>query len=355
MVNEQRHSKGTAEVRAGQTGPMIVGYAATSGLATLQSEQIDPGAFTKTISEADVRALGNHDADWLLGRMKAGTLRMASDATGLRYEIDVNESDPDGQRALAKVRRGDWDGSSFSYRAIRDEWDWSAEPRRRRLLEAALIDVGPVTFPAYPDSSAAARALAPIAAKTGRSIDELVEGMRSGEIRSMIELPVLTTGGDEPPEPDPPPEVNPLDGLTITDGRKLLRGGATETRALVDMDGDPANVEQMVGAVVAAYHAKLDELGLTPGDDGFMLCMLADQDGDQDGDGQTLWSLCDDTALFYVLADGGEASVIAFQVFGWASGYWRSTSVEAEHRFSLTTLDAILTTRTRSLEQLRTG
>lgn len=187
---EHRSHKGTIEIRAADDGsPIIAGYAAvfnrdSSDLGFI--EQVDPRAFDKTLREADVRGLGNHQADWLLGRSKAGTLRLAADSVGLRYEIDVNVNDPDGLRALEKVKRGDMDGSSFSFQTIRDEWNWDMTPPQRRLLEVALVDVGPVTYPAYPDATASARALDPIAAKVGRPVDELVAAMKTGEIRSLL-------------------------------------------------------------------------------------------------------------------------------------------------------------------------
>jgi hypothetical protein len=200
---EQRNYKGTVEVRQGPNGPMIVGYGAVYNRDSADLgfiERVDPGAFSKTLQEADVRGLGNHDANWLLGRTGSGTMRLRSDANGLFYEIDVNAEDPDGQRAIAKVRRGDWDGSSFSFTTVRDEWNWQTSPPERRLLEVGLIDVGPVTFPAYPDATAAARALSPVADKLGKPVDRLVAALRDPvELRSLI-------GGnmdETPPEPTP--------------------------------------------------------------------------------------------------------------------------------------------------------
>jgi HK97 family phage prohead protease len=190
---------------------MITGYAAVFNRDSSDMgfiEQVDPAAFDKTIREADVRGLANHDQNWLLGRTKAGTMRVAKDTVGLRYEIDVNTADPDGQRALAKVQRGDWDGSSFSFATISDQWNWSTTPPQRRLTEVRLVDVGPVTYPAYPDATAEARALAPIAGKLGRPVEELVTALRTGEIRSLL--------GDE--KPDEGRALSPVAGTVMWGG-----------------------------------------------------------------------------------------------------------------------------------------
>lgn len=192
---EHRSHKGDVELRASADGnPVITGYAAVFNRDSADMgfiEQVDPAAFNRTLTQADVRGLGNHEPDWLLGRSKSGTLRLSTDSTGLRYEIDVNVADPDGQRAVEKIRRRDMDGSSFSFQTIRDEWNWETVPPQRRLLEVALVDVGPVTFPAYPDATASARAmrgaLEPIAARCGRDVSELVDAMKAGEIRSLID------------------------------------------------------------------------------------------------------------------------------------------------------------------------
>jgi HK97 family phage prohead protease len=203
-MTETRAFKTSCEVRDTESGPTIVGYAAVFNSDSLDMgfiEQVDPGAFSKTLQEADVRGLFNHDSNWLLGRSKAGTLRLSVDRTGLRYEIDVNAQDPDGQRAIAKVRRGDCDGSSFTFQTIRDEWNWEASPPQRRLLEVSLVDVGPVTYPAYPDATAAARALEPVASRVGRPVDELVTALRSGEIRSLLKEATVPTSRAITPVP----------------------------------------------------------------------------------------------------------------------------------------------------------
>jgi HK97 family phage prohead protease len=123
-------------------------------------ERVMPGAFDRAISEAhDARGLFNHDANWLLGRVSSGTVRLSVDATGLAYEIDVNESDPQWQSVSAKIDRGDITGSSFGFMVRKATWleEKDADGSTiyyRQIEDVDLYDVSPVTWPAYTGTSA---------------------------------------------------------------------------------------------------------------------------------------------------------------------------------------------------------
>lgn len=125
------------------------------------TERIMPGAFDRAIREDDVRALFNHDPSEILGRTKAGTLRLSVDAVGLRYEIDPPGT-ADAAKVLAAIQRGDITGSSFSFAVLeqvrRDVKDADGkETVIREIVAAELFDVGPVTFPAYTSSTTGVR------------------------------------------------------------------------------------------------------------------------------------------------------------------------------------------------------
>lgn len=123
-------------------------------------ERIKPGAFKKTLKEADIRALFNHDPHLVLGRNTSGTLRLSEDSEGLAYEIDLPDTSV-GRDVAVLLERGDVSGSSFGFRVIEDAWDDDEDDfPRRTLKQVALRDVGPVTFPAYVDASSAIRSLA---------------------------------------------------------------------------------------------------------------------------------------------------------------------------------------------------
>lgn len=124
-------------------------------------ERIDPHAFDKAIREnADVRSFFNHNNDLVLGRTKAGTLKLSVVERGLKYRIALPNTTA-GRDVLESVRRGDVSGSSFMFGA--ESVVWSEEKSAdgsivaiRTVTSLKLYEVGPVTFPAYASTWAGA-------------------------------------------------------------------------------------------------------------------------------------------------------------------------------------------------------
>jgi len=151
-----------SEVRAeGNESPKIIGYAAVYNKLSEDlggfREKIQPGFFTKVLGD-DVRALFNHNEDKVLGRTKSGTLKLEENSKGLKVEI----SPPDTSYAkdlLNLISRGDVDQMSFQWITEQDEWDTSDLKNVVRTLVSAkeLLDISPVTFPAYPQTHAQLR------------------------------------------------------------------------------------------------------------------------------------------------------------------------------------------------------
>ena len=120
-------------------------------------ERIAPGAFDRAIRERqDVRGLFNHDSDGLLGRLPAGTLRLAVNAVGLLYEIDLPDTQT-GRDVATLVARGDVTGASFSFMPVVSQYLEEPDLTIRTLLDVDLYDVGPVTYPAYEATTAGLR------------------------------------------------------------------------------------------------------------------------------------------------------------------------------------------------------
>jgi len=143
----------------------ICGYAAVFDMLSEPlggwREQIAAGAFNDCLGD-DVRALFNHDASAVLGRTVSKTLRIAQDSRGLKYEVDL----PDTQAArdlVTSIERGDVSQSSFAFRVAPngDRWDENDDGVYIRTITkvARLYDVSPVTYPAYPDASVGLRSL----------------------------------------------------------------------------------------------------------------------------------------------------------------------------------------------------
>ena len=151
-------------------GKTLVGYGAVfyregeAGteyrLGTDVVERIAPTAFNRAIQEKhDARALFNHDPNRLLGRAAAGTLRLSTDASGLKYEIDLPATSV-GNDVAASIARGDLSGSSFSFSIHGKEgqrFEKGKEFDVRHIQDVDLFDVGPVTYPAYEATSVGLR------------------------------------------------------------------------------------------------------------------------------------------------------------------------------------------------------
>jgi len=134
-------------------GRTLHGYASVYGVESHDlggfRERIAPGAFADVLPDADVRALLNHDPSQVLGRTKSGTLRLADESRGLRFECDLPDS-PLGENVREAVKRGDIDGASFRFVVGDEEWDGDV---RTVKSVSALQDVTVATYGAYPDAS----------------------------------------------------------------------------------------------------------------------------------------------------------------------------------------------------------
>jgi len=150
-----------AELRIeGDESPKITGYAAVFDVWTdiggWFREKIAPGAFKSSLKKDDVRALLNHDSNFVLGRNKAGTLRLAEDKKGLAVEIDPAPTTW-ANDLMISMKRGDVSQMSFGFTVNKAEDDYNEDTRI--LRDVNLFDVSIVTFPAYPTTSAEVRSL----------------------------------------------------------------------------------------------------------------------------------------------------------------------------------------------------
>jgi uncharacterized protein len=158
----EKRTMGTVEVREAEGEEMVLeGYAAVFNSETDLGhfrEVIKPGAFDDVMTN-DVRALINHDPNLVLGRTTNGTLTLEQDERGLKYRVKL------GGQQYAKdfyesVKRGDISQSSFAFTIDKQSWN---EERTVRSVDKVrqLLDVSPVTYPAYAAATVQARDLQP--------------------------------------------------------------------------------------------------------------------------------------------------------------------------------------------------
>ncbi len=124
-------------------------------------ETVMPGTFTRALEEhQDVRCCLNHDANQLLGRTAAGTLRLKQDDKGLSFVCDLPDTTI-GRDVRTSIERGDLSGCSFAFSVTKQSWSEETKDGKttclRRIEDVDLFEQGPVTFPAYEGTSVGAR------------------------------------------------------------------------------------------------------------------------------------------------------------------------------------------------------
>lgn len=121
-------------------------------------EIVRQGAFAESIQKDDIRALFNHDPNYVLGRNKAGTLELLEDDVGLR--VRILPPDTSWARDLqTSIDRGDISQMSIGFVVEEDEWSTANGIDTRELKRVQLFDVSPVTYPAYTATDVGVRAM----------------------------------------------------------------------------------------------------------------------------------------------------------------------------------------------------
>lgn len=153
------------EVREVNGEPIIEGYAAVFEKLSVViwdfQEVIERGAFAGTLMR-DIRSLWNHDSSLVLGRTTNQTLRLWEDDRGLGFELKPPDTQI-GRDAVTLIRRGDVSQMSFGFNVPPGGDSWSYDSNNMLIRRIKRVDplheVSPVTFPAYPDTSAGLRSM----------------------------------------------------------------------------------------------------------------------------------------------------------------------------------------------------
>lgn len=144
-------------------GNTLTGYAAVWDSPTQLvengrafTEVIRQGAFSKAIaSRGSIIATFNHNPDALLARTDNGTLRLMEDSHGLRFELDLPDTQL-GRDIKTLTSAGTLAGASFTFNVRSGGEKWNGNTRE--LRDVFLYELGPVSTPAYGATSLALRA-----------------------------------------------------------------------------------------------------------------------------------------------------------------------------------------------------
>ncbi len=131
-------------------------------------ERIMPGAFKRALGRGqggtidrnqDVYAAINHDPSLVFARTKSGTLKITADEQGLHYTAKPSDTNA-GRDAVAHTQAGDFGGSSFAFQVAKngEKWTMDGDTEVREIHKIdQIVDVSPVTSPAYKSTTVNAR------------------------------------------------------------------------------------------------------------------------------------------------------------------------------------------------------
>jgi HK97 family phage prohead protease len=197
------------ELRSSKSGRMIGGYALKFNRLSQNLggyiERIAPSFTNQSRADgfAGVVCRYNHSDELLLGTTSSGTLQCSVDDTGLLYEVDCPECRSD---VLEMVSRKDVAYSSFAFEVHEQEWGTTADNvPQRTLISGRIIDVAPVSSPAYRDTSVAMRTLAD---RMSAPYEDVIAMAKADDLRKLF------IRSDRPGSPREPVAIRSLSGAT---------------------------------------------------------------------------------------------------------------------------------------------
>jgi HK97 family phage prohead protease len=154
-------------VADGSDGQTLEGYAAVFNAWTdirdsmgVYKERIAPGAFKRSLGQRQPVLQFDHGTHPLLGSLPLGSIStLREDRNGLFVKARLSDNWL-VQPVRDAIRDGGITGMSFRFRVIADQWGTDAEGNDTRTInEVELLELGPVVFPAYEQTSVAVRSL----------------------------------------------------------------------------------------------------------------------------------------------------------------------------------------------------
>jgi HK97 family phage prohead protease len=122
-------------------------------------EVIAPGAATNSVASNDIALLWQHDQTQPISRVSASRVPLVLEErkTGVWFEQDASAFT---EYQLDKLADGVVHQMSFGFYAEEQEWAEESKPVLRTINQMNLLELSPVTFPAYPSTKVALRCAA---------------------------------------------------------------------------------------------------------------------------------------------------------------------------------------------------
>jgi len=118
-----------------------------------------PDAFANLVDpDADVKAYQDHNYSIYLGRTSNQSLKLSMDAEGVRFSLDLPDTQH-GRDTAALMSRNDFNGMSFGYLPDKYQLVRTPEGIVREHTSGTLIEVSVVFDPAFENSSVELNAL----------------------------------------------------------------------------------------------------------------------------------------------------------------------------------------------------
>lgn len=135
----------SVKIKSYQDSGKVEGYVSIYGNKDLNGDIVEPGAFTKTVTESggEVVMLLHHDRTRPIGMAK-----LEEREKGLYLSGQIATDLPDGELAHKQAAKGLLRGLSIGYRTVKEMWDDMA--KAFRLYEVKLFEASLVTIPANP-------------------------------------------------------------------------------------------------------------------------------------------------------------------------------------------------------------
>lgn len=155
-------------------------------------EIIDSGALTEA-NLNDVRLCLNHDTSYVYARSRKSSVKntmwIDTDTEGLKFEADLAIKESSRAKDLyTAIKRGDIDKMSFMFSIDEERWEdlETDHPTRHITKIGSVVEISPVTFPAYDATEINARSNEEALENARKAVETVKQSVRSAEADDAI-------------------------------------------------------------------------------------------------------------------------------------------------------------------------